>query len=73
MRENIIWDYNADILIKNWEDAEALNEELDSHLAERLERLSWLHGYYDKMGRLSTKMHIRNFNFSVYAAGKYIE
>ena len=73
LSENIIWEYDADLLIKNWDDVEELNEELDSHLTERLERLLWLHGYYDQIGSLSENMHIRNFNFSVYAAGKYID
>ena len=33
---------------------------------------SWLYKYYDKMDNLNKKMHIRNFNFSVHLAGKYL-
>ena len=37
-----------------------------------LDEYSWLYRYYKKMEALSDNMHIRNFNFSVYTAGKYI-
>ena len=70
LSEIIIWEYDTDMLIKNWDDVEALNEELDSHLTEKL---LLLHRYYEKIGSLSENMNVRNFNFSVYAAGKYVE
>ena len=37
-----------------------------------LKEYSWLYKYYGKVKDLSNDMHIRNFNFSVYTAGKYI-
>ncbi|MDE6738466.1 MAG: DUF4173 domain-containing protein, partial [Lachnospiraceae bacterium] len=37
-----------------------------------LKEYSWLYKYYGKMEDLSNDMHIRNFNFSVYTAKKYI-
>ena len=37
-----------------------------------LKEYSWLYKYYGKIKDLSNDMHIRNFNFSVYTAGKYI-
>lgn len=36
------------------------------------EELSWLYRYYNNMEELSNDMHIRNFNFSVYTAQKYL-
>lgn len=36
------------------------------------EELSWLYRYYNNMKNLSDDMHIRNFNFSVYTARKYV-
>ena len=35
--------------------------------------LGWLRYYHDKIDYLSADMHVRNFNFSVYTAGKYME
>ena len=37
------------------------------------EELLWLYRYYRNMEELSNDMHIRNFNFSVYTAQKYID
>ncbi|MBD5504222.1 MAG: DUF4173 domain-containing protein [Lachnospiraceae bacterium] len=38
-----------------------------------LKEYSWLYKYYGKIKDLSNDMHIRNFNFSVYTAEKYID
>ena len=70
LREIIIGQVDADLLLKNWDDVLEFDDDISTYVTEGL---SWLHSYYDKMDRLSAKMHIRNFNFSVYAAGKYIE
>ena len=57
-----------------------LNEKSNPYLAEHpglfseentYDELSWLRRYYYRMEDLSEEMHIRNFNFSVHAAGKY--
>ena len=37
------------------------------------EELDWLQRYYDKIAALREDMHLRSFNFSVYAAGKYLD
>lgn len=37
-----------------------------------VEELNWMRLYYLKIEELSEKMHIRNFNFSVHAAEKYL-
>ena len=70
LREIIIGQADADLLLKNWDDVLESDEDISAYVTEGL---SWLHSYYDKMERLSGKMHIRNFNFSIYAAGKYVE
>lgn len=36
------------------------------------EELLWIYRYYENMEELSNDMHIRNFNFSVYTAQKYV-
>ena len=57
-----------------------LNEKSNPYLAEHpglfseentYDELSWLRRYYYRMEDLSEEMHIRNFNFSVHASGKY--
>ena len=70
LREIIIGQADADVLLKNWDDVSDFDEDISAYVTKEL---SWLHSYYDKIERLSQKMHIRNFNFSIYAAGKYIE
>ena len=70
LREIIIGQFDADVLLKNWDDVLKFDEDISAYVTEGL---SWLHSYYNKMERLSTKIHIRNFNFSIYTAGKYIE
>ena len=53
-----------------------LNEETNPYLRQNMtgdEEPSWLQWYHNKVDNLSKNMHIRNFNFSVYTAGKYIE
>lgn len=70
LREIIIGQADADLLLKNWDDVLKSDEDISAYVTEGL---SWLHSYYDKMERLSKKMHIRNFNFSIYTAGKYLE
>ena len=70
LRELIIGQADADLLLKNWDDVLESDEDISAYVTEGL---SWLHSYYDKMERLSGKMHIRNFNFSIYTAGKYVE
>ena len=53
-----------------------LDEETNPYLRQSDagdEELSWLYWYHNKVDILSKNMHIRNFNFSVYAAGRYIE
>ncbi len=37
------------------------------------EELAWLQRYHDKTEALREDMHIRNFNFSVYTAGRYLD
>ena len=37
-----------------------------------VEELSWMRLYYLKIDALSENMHIRNFNFSIHAAEKYL-
>ena len=58
-----------------------LNEKNNPYLAQHhdlfneentYDELSWLRRYYYKIEDLSEDMHIRNFNFSIYRAGKYI-
>lgn len=44
----------------------------DNEKPEIPEELSWLYRYYNNMKELSNDMHIRNFNFSVYTAQKYV-
>ena len=70
LREIIIGQFDADVLLKNWDDVLEFDEDISAYVTEGL---SWLHSYYNKMERLLSKMHIRNFNFSIYAAGKYLE
>ena len=70
LRELIIGQADADLLLKNWDDVLESDKDISAYVTEGL---SWLHSYYDKMERLSGKMHIRNFNFSIYTAGKYVE
>ena len=70
LREIIIGQADADLLLKNWDDVLESDEDISAYVTEGL---SWLHSYYDKMESLSTKIHIRNFNFSIYTAGKYVE
>ena len=70
LREIIIGQFDADVLLKNWDDVLEFGEDLSAYVTEGL---SWLHSYYNKIERLSAKIHIRNFNFSIYTAGKYVE
>ena len=70
LREIIIGQADADLLLKNWDDVSEFDEDISAYVTKEL---SWLHSYYYKMERLSDKMHIRNFNFSIYTAGKYVE
>ena len=70
LREIIIGQADADLLLKNWKDVLEFDEDISAYVTKEL---SWLHSYYDKMERLSTKTHIRNFNFSIFTAGKYVE
>ncbi|MCM1271889.1 MAG: DUF4173 domain-containing protein [Ruminococcus flavefaciens] len=37
------------------------------------QEVGWIYNYYCKIKGLSNRMHVRNFNFSVYRAGKYVE
>ena len=54
-----------------------LNEETNPYLHQKVdeEELAWvrLSRYRDRIDDLSENMHIRNFNFSIYNAGKYLE
>ena len=54
-----------------------LNEETNPYLRQKVdeEELAWvrLSRYRDRIDDLSENMHIRNFNFSIYNAGKYLE
>ena len=54
-----------------------LNEETNPYLRQKIddEELAWvrLSRYRDKIDELSENMHIRNFNFSIYSARKYVE
>lgn len=50
-------------------------EEVKSYLHTEdgtVEELSWMRLYYLKIDQLSEKMHLRNFNFSIHAAEKYL-
>ena len=70
LREIIIGQADADLLLRNWDDVLAFDEDISAYVKKEL---SWLHSYYDNMERLSTKIQVRNFNFSIYTAGKYVE
>ena len=70
LREIMIEQADAALLLKNWDDVSEFDEDISAYVTGEL---SWLHSYYDKMEHLSDKMHIRNFNFSIYTAGKYVE
>ena len=78
MRTNIrvLGNVNAEDIIKNWNIVTEY-EDIPNDTAEKLndlaDELGWLHRYYDRIDNLSAKMHVRNFNFSVYTAGKYME
>lgn len=37
-----------------------------------VEQLDWMRRYYLKVEEQSKNMHIRNFNFSIHAAEKYL-
>ena len=54
-----------------------LNEETNPYLRQKIddEELAWvrLSRYRDRIDDLSENMHIRNFNLSIYMAGKYVE
>ena len=53
-----------------------LNEETNPYLRQNMigdEELSWLRWYRNKIDNLSKNIHVRNFNFSIYTAGKYVE
>ena len=53
-----------------------LNEETNPYLRQNMiddEELAWLRRYRNKIDHLSKNMHVRNFNFSIYTAGKYVE
>ena len=54
-----------------------LNEETNPYLRQKVdeEELAWvrLSQYRDRIDDLSENMHIRNFNFSIYTARKYVE
>ena len=53
-----------------------LNKETNPYLRQNMvgdEQLSWLHWYYYKVDNSYENMHVRNFNFSIYTAGKYME
>ena len=53
-----------------------LNEETNPYLRQNMtddEELAWLRRYRNKIDYLSKNMHVRNFNFSIYTAGKYVE
>ncbi len=53
---------------ENYEDTEIY---LDKNEEEN-EKLLWMRSYYLKIDALSKNMHIRNFNFSIHAAEKYL-
>ena len=76
MRSKFLGNVDAGDIIKNW-DIVTEYEDVSPDTAEKLndlaDELRWLHRYYDKIDNLSADMHVRNFNFSVYTAGKYVE
>lgn len=60
----------TDNVLENWDyTLRHYEEEEDNSI---LDGLTWFHGYYEDMQLLSEDMHIRNFNFSVYRARKYL-
>ena len=74
---NILTD--AKDMIKNWNNtteyknfADLAHDSMEK-INDVANELRWLHHYYDKIDNLSEDMHVRNFNFSVYTAGKYTE
>ena len=74
--QNIISDINAGEVIRNWDIVtkyEHVSYETTEKLKDAAEELSWLHWYYNKVDNLSKNMHVRNFNFSIYTAGRYIK
>lgn len=61
---------NTDNVLEDWDNTlRHYEEEEDNNI---LDGLTWFHGYYEDMRILSENMHIRNFNFSVYRAEKYL-
>lgn len=61
---------NTDNALENWDYTLRYYEQDEDNSI--LDGLTWFHGYYEDMQILSENMHIRNFNFSVYHAKKYL-
>lgn len=55
-------------LLNNWENENPHNDKE----ADMAKELSWIHIYYDDVKKLFENMYIRNFNFSIYRAGKHL-
>ena len=61
---------DTDNALENWDYTLRYYEQDEDNSI--LDGLTWFHGYYEDMQILSENMHIRNFNFSVYHAKKYL-
>ncbi len=57
-----------DIFTMKWEDLEQYYQKID----DGYQTLSWIHNYYLDIQEQSEAMHIRNFNFSIHTAEKYL-
>ena len=79
LKANVLGDAAVEDIIKNWDaiDLHAAEYEGIPYTKEKLKdtynKLKWLHNYYNKIDDLHEDMHVRNFNFSIYTAGKYIK
>ncbi len=59
---------SKDIFTMKWEELKPYYEKID----DGYQTLSWVHNYYLDIQKQSEAMHIRNFNFSIHTAEKYL-
>ncbi len=68
----VILDAGRNPYISSLEDMLEDNEHPDDYYDDYTYNTLWVRRYYDHIHALNNRMHLRNFNFSVYKAGTYL-
>ncbi len=68
----VILDADRNPYISSLEDMLEDNEHPDDYYDDYTYDTLWVRRYYDHIRALNNRMHLRNFNFSVYKAGTYL-